>query len=77
MSASWNALAVPAKTPSAVVQRLQRAAQEALAVPTVQSQLQALGVRAQGSTSEQLQTLLADEIRRWSQVIQSAKIEQQ
>jgi tripartite-type tricarboxylate transporter receptor subunit TctC len=77
MAASWNALALPAKTPTAVVQRLQRAAQEALALPAVRSQLQGLGVRAQGSTPEQLQQLLADEIRRWSQVIRNAKIEQQ
>jgi tripartite-type tricarboxylate transporter receptor subunit TctC len=77
MAASWNALALPAKAPSSVVQRLHRAAQEALAVPAVQSQLQALGVRAQGSTPEQLQQLLGDEIRRWSQVIQTAKIELQ
>jgi len=77
MAASWNALALPAKTPSAVVQRLHRAAQEALSIPAVQSQLQALGVRAQGSTPEQLQQLLGDEIRRWSQVIQTAKIELQ
>ncbi len=77
MAASWNALALPAKTPAAVVQRLHRAAQEALAMPAVQSQLQALGVRAQGSTPEQLQQLLGDEIRRWSQVIQTAKIELQ
>ena len=46
-------------------------------MPAVQSQLQALGVRAQGSTPEQLQQLLGDEIRRWSQVIQTAKIELQ
>ena len=77
MAASWNALAVPAKTPAAAIQRLQRAAQEALALPALQAQLQGLGVRAQASTPEQLQRLLADEIRRWSQVIQSAKIEQQ
>jgi tripartite-type tricarboxylate transporter receptor subunit TctC len=77
MAASWNALALPAKAPTVVVQRLQRAAQEALAVPALQAQLQSLGVRAQGSTPEQLQQLLADEIRRWSQVIQAAKIEQQ
>ena len=77
VAASWNALALPAKTPAAVVQRLHRAAQEALAMPAVQSQLQSLGVRAQGSTPEQLQQLLGDEIRRWSQVIQTAKIELQ
>ncbi|MCW5660590.1 MAG: tripartite tricarboxylate transporter substrate binding protein [Burkholderiaceae bacterium] len=77
MAASWNALALPARTPAPLVQRLQRAARDALAVPAVQAQLQALGVRAQGSTPEQLQQWLADEIRRWSQVIQSAKIELQ
>lgn len=77
VAASWNALAVPARTPAAVVQRLHRAAQEALAVPALQSQLQTLGVRAQGSAPEQLQQLLGDEIRRWGQVIRTAKIEQQ
>lgn len=77
MATSWNALALPAKTPTQVVQRLNQAAQQALAVPALQSQLQTLGVRAQGSTPEQLQRLLADEIRRWSQVIQTAKIELQ
>ena len=75
--ASWNALALPARTPESVVRRLNHAAQEALGVPALQAQLQALGVRAQGSTPEQLQRLLASEIRRWSQVIQAAKIELQ
>jgi tripartite-type tricarboxylate transporter receptor subunit TctC len=77
VAASWNALAVPARTPPAVVQRLHRAAQEALALPAVRAQLQALGVRAQGGAPEQLQRLLADEVVRWSQVIKAAKIEQQ
>ncbi len=77
LAASWNALALPAGAPAAVVQRLNQAAQQALDVPAVQSQLQALGVRAQGSTPEQLQRLLADEIRRWSQVIEAAQIERQ
>jgi tripartite-type tricarboxylate transporter receptor subunit TctC len=76
-SASWNALAVPAATPASAVRRLNQAAQQALAEPAVQAQLQALGVRAQGSTPEQLQRLLADEIHRWSQVIEAAKIERQ
>ncbi|HEX6722073.1 MAG TPA: tripartite tricarboxylate transporter substrate binding protein [Burkholderiaceae bacterium] len=77
MAASWNALALPAGTPTPVVLRLHQAAQQALAVPAVQAQLQTLGVRAQGSSPEQLQRLLADEIRRWSQVIQAAQIERQ
>ena len=75
--ASWNALAAPAKTPRAVIDRLQRAAAQALAVPAVQSQLQALGVRAQGGTPEQMKQLLGSEIKRWSDVIVQAKIERQ
>ena len=75
--ASWNALAAPAKTPRAVIDRLQRAALQALAMPAVQSQLQALGVRAQGGTPEQMRQLLSSEIKRWSEVIERANIEKQ
>ena len=75
--ASWNALAAPARTPKATIDRLQRAALQALVVPAVQSQLQALGVRAEGGTPEQLRQLLVVELRRWSDVIVQAKIEPQ
>ena len=77
VAASWNALAVPARTPPAVIQRLQAAADEALALPSVRGQLQALGVRAQGSSPDELRQLLGNEIQRWSQVIQAAHIERQ
>ncbi len=73
--ASWNALAAPAKTPPAVIERLNAAANEALKTPAVQQRLLALGVRAQGGTPQQLQTLLAGEIRHWGEVIRAAKIE--
>src|SRR5262245_2022288 len=69
-AASWNALAVPARTPAPAIDRLHRAATDALAMPALRSQLQALGVRAQGSSPEDLRRLLGDEITRWSQVIQ-------
>ena len=75
--ASWNALAVPAATPPAVVARLNQAANEALKTPAVQQQLQKLGVRPQGGTPQELQSLLAAEIKRWAQVIADAKIERQ
>jgi tripartite-type tricarboxylate transporter receptor subunit TctC len=77
VAASWNALSVPARTPAAVIERLQRAAQQALALPAVRSQLQALGVRAQAGTPAELQQLLAGEVRRWAEVIKAAKIELQ
>ena len=74
---SWNALAAPAGTPPAVIERLQRAAHDALAKPEVSQRLAALGVRAQGGTPAQLQDLLAGEIKRWREVIATARIEPQ
>jgi tripartite-type tricarboxylate transporter receptor subunit TctC len=75
--ASWNALAAPKGTPKAAIERLRSAALQALALPSVQTQLQALGVRAQGGTPEAMQQLLAAEIKRWGAVIVQAKIEVQ
>jgi len=76
-AASWNALAVPARTPTAVIQRLHGAAADALALPAVRAQLQVLGVRARAGTPQQLAQLLVDEVRRWAAVIEQAKIERQ
>jgi len=73
--ASWNALAAPAKTPPAVIERLNAAANEALKTPAVRDRLLALGVRPQGGTPVQMQALLASEIRHWREVITAAKIE--
>jgi tripartite-type tricarboxylate transporter receptor subunit TctC len=73
--ASWNALAAPAKTPQPVIDKLNAAANEALQSPAVKDKLLALGVRAQGGTPRQLQTLLAAETTHWREVIRAAKIE--
>lgn len=75
--ASWNALAAPTGTPPEVIARLNAAANAALASPAVQERLLAAGVRPQGSTPEQLRTLLANETKRWGEVIRNAKIELQ
>jgi tripartite-type tricarboxylate transporter receptor subunit TctC len=71
----WNALAAPAGTPAEVVDRLNRAAREAVAAPAVQQRLGKLGMRLQASSPAELQALLASEIRRWGEVIRSARIE--
>jgi tripartite-type tricarboxylate transporter receptor subunit TctC len=73
--ASWNALAAPAKTPQVVIDRLNAAANAALKTPAVQERLLGLGVRPQGGTPQQLQALLAAEVKHWREVIRTAKIE--
>ena len=73
--ASWNALAAPAGTPPDVIDKLGRAAREAIASAEVQAKLGKLGMRLAGSTPGELQALLAGEIKRWGDVIRAAKIE--
>lgn len=75
--ASWNALAAPAKTPPAVLAKLNAAVNAAVSAPDVQKRLSTLGVTARAGAPEQLQSLLAAEIKRWGEVIARAKIEKQ
>jgi tripartite-type tricarboxylate transporter receptor subunit TctC len=75
--ASWNALAVPAGTPPAIIGRLGAAAREALATPALAQRLLEMGVRPQAGTPAELEALLAGEIRRWREVIVAARIEPQ
>jgi tripartite-type tricarboxylate transporter receptor subunit TctC len=73
--ASWNALAAPAGTPPEVIERLGRAAREAVASPAVRDKLGKLGVRMQASSPAEMQALLGSEIKRWGDVIRQAGIE--
>jgi tripartite-type tricarboxylate transporter receptor subunit TctC len=72
--ASWNALAAPAKTPKEIVDRLAHECQVALASPELKKKLADINVDAKSSSPQQLASLLASEIQRWSGVIERAKI---
>jgi tripartite-type tricarboxylate transporter receptor subunit TctC len=74
---SWNALAAPAKTPTAIVQRLNAEVVKALADPAMVQRLAGFNVQAQSSTPGQLGQLLDADIKRWGEVIQKAGIAQQ
>lgn len=74
---SWNGLAAPARTPAAVVDKINRDVQAVLALPAVKQKLAALDVEARGGTPRQLGELLASETRRWGGVIARAGIARQ
>ncbi len=76
-AASWNALAVAAKTPKDIVAKLNSAAEKALASPDVKKRLADLGVEAGASSPEVLGELLNAEIKRWGDVITRANIPKQ
>jgi tripartite-type tricarboxylate transporter receptor subunit TctC len=75
--ASWNALAAPAKTPRAVIQRVHEELAKALAAPEVQKRYAELGVEPRSSTPEALREFFISESKRWAQVVESAKIPKQ
>lgn len=77
VSSSWNGLAVPAKTPAAIVERLNKEVNAALKNPSVQQKLIELNVTPHPSTVPQAQDWLKLEIKRWSEVIKRAGIEKQ
>jgi tripartite-type tricarboxylate transporter receptor subunit TctC len=76
-AASWNAIAVPAKTPKSVIARLNKEITAALNSPDVKKRLAEQNVAAQASTPEQATELLASEVKRWGDVIVRAKVPQQ
>ncbi len=76
-ASSWNAIAAPAKTPPAIIERLNRAINRALASPEVQQKLALQGVVARGSTPAQMGKLVGDDIEKWRKVIEGARIERQ
>ena len=76
-ASSWNGISAPAKTPKAIIDRLNGEINAALAAPDVKQRLQDLGVEARASTPEALKELLVAEIAKWRAVIERAKIEKQ
>lgn len=75
--ASWNALAAPAKTPRAVIERVHQELAKALAAPEVQKRFAELGVEPRISTPEFLREFFVSESKRWARVVESAKIPKQ
>jgi tripartite-type tricarboxylate transporter receptor subunit TctC len=75
--ASWNAFAAPAKTPQAVIDKVHGALVKALADPDVHKRFAELGVEGRASTPQQLADFYASETKRWTGVVERAKIPKQ
>jgi tripartite-type tricarboxylate transporter receptor subunit TctC len=74
---SWNGFGAPAGTPKAIINRLNRAIVEALAMPDVKQRFAELAVDARPDTPEGFRKLVASEIVKWGKVIETAKIPKQ
>ena len=71
---SWNGIAVAAKTPAAIVERLNKKIHAAVNSPQIKQRFQELGVEQNLSTPDGMKKLLIDEIAKWNALIDKAKI---
>ncbi len=73
-TAPWVGLLAPAKTPAAIVNRLNDAMLKALAKPDVRAQLEKLGAVIIGDSPAQFTAYLKRDYDRWENVIKTAAI---
>ncbi|MBR1281732.1 tripartite tricarboxylate transporter substrate binding protein [Bradyrhizobium sp. AUGA SZCCT0177] len=72
---TWAGLLAPKGTPPAIVKRLNKAVLETLADPETKAALEtAIGGDVQGSTPEEMRTLIQSQIVKWVDVIKTANI---
>ncbi len=71
---SWYAMFVPAKTPRAIVERLNAALNTVLKEPEIREKLLAQGSEAVGGTPEQLGAVVNAELPKWAKLVKDAGI---
>lgn len=71
---SWYAMFAPAKTPSAIVARMQKEIARVVQLDDVKQKLIEQGGDPVGGTPEQLDRVVKAELKKWAEVIQKAKI---
>jgi len=74
---SWNALSAPGRLPQDILAILNRDIVAALADPELRRKARDLGLNAQGSTPEAMRQRMAQDIKRWAEVIEKAGIPKQ
>jgi len=71
---SWNGVGAPKDTPKDVINTLNKAITEVMAMPEIKASYAKVGVIAQASTPDELYKRLVDDIKKWNDVIVKAGI---
>ena len=70
----WYGLLAPAKTSSAIVDRLYKATQTALQNPDVKKRIEPSGTVLEGSSPKEFAQTINNDLKRWGKVITAAKV---
>ncbi|MCX7961072.1 MAG: tripartite tricarboxylate transporter substrate binding protein [Burkholderiales bacterium] len=71
---SWYAIFAPAKTPPAIIARMQREVARVIELPDVKQKLLEQGGDTVGSTPEALDRVVRAELKKWAEVVRAARI---
>ena len=71
---SWNGIGAPAKTPRAIVDRLNKELHAAANSPPVKQRFAELGIEQNLKTPEDMRTFVTSEIAKWNALIDKARI---
>ena len=74
-SFNWQGVVVPAGTPRAIVDRLNREFNAILALPEQRDAILATASEVGGGTPEEFQELIRSETAKWAEVVKAAKIQ--
>jgi tripartite-type tricarboxylate transporter receptor subunit TctC len=73
---SYHGIFAPARTPEAIVARLNQEIVRVLLRPEIQKRLSGIGVEAAGSTQQEFATMIREEVDRMGKVIREAGIQE-
>lgn len=76
-ASSWNGVSVPAKTPRAIIDRLNKAFAAAINSPDVKQKLEELGITPRAMSPDDTRKLMVSYVEKWRKVIEAAHIEKQ
>lgn len=71
---NWYGMVAPAKTPPAIIAKLNQAAAEAMKDPAVEEKLASQGATLVGDKPEQFRAFIEAEIKKWAKVIKDAGV---
>lgn len=74
VSENWYGLLAPVQTPPAIVAKLNRATVEALADPTVRTELGKNGVLTAGQSAEEFRSFIGAEEKKWNGIIEALNL---
>jgi len=72
---AWNGMAVPAKTPRVIIERINKEVNLALKDPEIRAKFQSVGIDPKGGSPEEFKSLLANEVAKWKKLVLQLNME--